>query len=159
MKNILTPKVVIASLVIAGILLCASLVYILVTRPAAHAGAMSGPAAMTLIPGPTSTPPFVPPTLTPLPPTPVPTPTAASGQFAIGVYVQITGTGGDGLRLRSEPGLNSQQLFLGYDSEVFRIVKGPQRVDKYTWWYLTAPYDQTRSGWAAQDYLTVIQSP
>jgi hypothetical protein len=75
------------------------------------------------------------------------------------VYVQITGTGGDGLRLRSGPGLNGAQLFLGYDAEVYQIVDGPIEADGHTWWKLTAPYDATRTGWAVQDFLTVIPSP
>jgi hypothetical protein len=81
------------------------------------------------------------------------------GAFGLGVYVQITGTGGDGLRLRSGPGLNDAQLFLGYDAEVYQIVDGPIQADGHTWWKLTAPYDATRTGWAVQDFLTVIPSP
>ena len=81
------------------------------------------------------------------------------GAFALGVYVQISGTEGQGLHLRAQPGLDSSPLDLGYDSEVFQITGGPQQADGYTWWYLTAPYDQSRSGWAVQDYLSVIPSP
>ena len=72
-------------------------------------------------------------------------------------YVQITGTGGDGLRLRSSPGTNEPVLFLGYKSEAFKVTGGPEQVDGYTWWYLTAPYDQNRSGWAAANFLQVVQ--
>ena len=114
---------------------------------------------MTLLPPPTSTPTYAPPSPTPLPPTPTTSPTPAPGQFALGVYVQIAGTGGDGLHVRAQPGLNGSPLFLGYDSEVFQITKGPQKADGYTWWYLTAPYDLARSGWAAQTFLSVLQSP
>ena len=73
------------------------------------------------------------------------------------MYVQIYGTGGDGLRLRSEPGIESSILFLGYESEAFQVTDGPQLVDGYTWWYLTAPYDKERSGWAVADFLRVVQ--
>ncbi|MEW6180050.1 MAG: SH3 domain-containing protein [Chloroflexota bacterium] len=91
------------------------------------------------------------------------TPTATQPPLAItidgigiGVYVQISGTGGDGLRLRREPGINSEVLFLGYESEVFKVVEGPREADGFTWWYLTAPYDEKRSGWAASSFLRVI---
>jgi hypothetical protein len=159
-KQVFNSKVFVASLVIASVLLCASLAYILIARPAAS-GRTLAPAlsALTVIPAPTSTPRTLPPTLTPIPPTGEPTPTPAPGQFAVGIYVQISGTGGDGLRIRSDPGLNAAQLFLGYDSEVFLVTKGPEQADGYTWWYLTASYDAARAGWAAQNYLTVIPSP
>jgi hypothetical protein len=158
-KKVLTPKVVVITLAIAGVLLCATLIYIQVERPAGRAGLMPASAAVTLLPAPTSTPPYIPPSPTPLPPTPTASVTPAPGQFALGVYVQITGTGGDGLHVRSLPGLNAPSLFLGYDSEVFQVTKGPQQADGYTWWYLTAPYDEARSGWAAQNYLSVLGSP
>ncbi|MGC8855692.1 MAG: SH3 domain-containing protein, partial [Anaerolineae bacterium] len=77
----------------------------------------------------------------------------------LGSFVQISGTEGEGLRLRSAPGLSSDQLFLGYDSEVFEVRDGPRQADGYIWWYLVAPYDETRAGWAAADYLSVVPSP
>ncbi len=87
------------------------------------------------------------------------TPTAPAGTIAVGVYVQITGTGGDGLRLRSVPGLTSELLFLGEDAEVFLVRDGPQEANGYTWWYLVAPYDESRAGWAASNFLTVVPPP
>jgi hypothetical protein len=94
--------------------------------------------------------------------TPTPTPTISGvviDGIGLGVYVQISGTGGDGLRLRSSPGVDSPTLFLGNESEAFKVTDGPQMVDGYTWWFLTAPYDENRSGWAVSDYLSVVQLP
>lgn len=73
--------------------------------------------------------------------------------------MQIVGTGGDGLRLRTEPGLDSQVRLLGAEAEVFQIREGPQDVAGYTWWYLVAPYDESRQGWAVSNYLALIQNP
>jgi hypothetical protein len=159
MKNILSGKVLIAMLVIAAVLLCGSLAYILLMRPAAisRAGLAAATSALTIIPAPSSTPHPLPPTLTPLPPTPAPSSTPAAGQIAIGVYVQPS-TGGQGLRVRTSPGLSSD-FFSAFDSEVFLVTKGPEQADGYTWWYLTASYDAARAGWAAQDFLAVIPSP
>ncbi len=113
-------------------------------------------AEITLIPGPTSTPRIVPtPTLDPAMATATPIP----GEIAIYGYVQISGTGGDGLRVRSEPGLAGEQLFLGFDTELFQVTDGPVESDGYTWWYLLAPYDPTRSGWAVADFLEVVETP
>ena len=159
MKNILTGKVLIAMFVTAALLLCGSLAYILVMRPAAASSPNLGAAtsALTIIPAPSSTPLPLPPTLTPLPPTPEPSSTPAPGEIAIGVYVQPT-TGGVGLRVHTQPGLEAD-FFSAFDSEVFLVTKGPEMADGYTWWYLTASYDASRSGWAAQDFLKAIPNP
>jgi hypothetical protein len=53
----------------------------------------------------------------------------------------------------------SSGFFSAFDSEVFLVTKGPEQADGYTWWYLTASYDTSRAGWAAQDFLAVIPSP
>lgn len=160
MKNILDKKVLIAALVIASGLLCASLVYILVMRPAAPApDLMPVSAVLTVIPAPTSTPRTLPPTLTPIPSTPPIPPTLAPGQVGIGVYVQPA-TGGDGLRIHTDPSLSAGLAFPNpaFDSEVFLVTQGPEYADGYTWWYLTASYDTSRAGWAVQDFLKVIPS-
>lgn len=106
-----------------------------------------------------------PPTITPTQ-LPSPTPDAlatqqaleASGKIYVGGYAQITGTGGDGLRLRAGPGLSQPLLFLGYDAEVFEVRDGPEDADGLSWWYLVSPYDDARSGWAAADYLSAVTS-
>jgi hypothetical protein len=158
MKNILSGKVLIAMVVIAAVLLCGSLAYILLMRPAtSKSNLTAATSALTIIPAASSTPRPLPPTLTPLPPTPLPSSTPAPGQVAIGVYVQPS-TGGQGLRVHTEPGL-SAPFFSAFDSEVFLVTKGPQQADGYTWWYLSASYDASRAGWAAQDFLAVIPSP
>ncbi len=77
----------------------------------------------------------------------------------MGAYVQITGTGGDGLRVRAEAGLKGAVRFIALEAEVFQVTDGPQEADGYTWWYLVAPADESRQGWAASNYLTVVQSP
>lgn len=107
---------------------------------------------------------------TPLPPTPTPTttpegqdgaipPSPPPGDIFTGISVQISGTGGDGLRLRTEPGLKGEIKYLGLEGEIFQVEDGPQMVDGYTWWFLVAPYDETVRGWAVSNYLRVIESP
>lgn len=114
-------------------------------------------AALTWIPGPSNTPaPSA---------TPVPTSTATavfvpppSGELGIGSFVQIVGTGGTGLNIRSAPGLSSDIQFLAYDAEVFEVREGPQDASGLTWWFLVTPVDEGRAGWAAADYLEVVPS-
>jgi hypothetical protein len=105
------------------------------------------------------------PTLTPLPsPTPYYTPTPTerpglpppSGGIQIGSFVQIAGTDGVGLRIRAGAGLNYDSKFLGMDAEVFEVKDGPVEVDGITWWNLVAPYDENRAGWAAANYLQIV---
>lgn len=160
MKTILDGKVFIAAIIIASVLLCGSILYFLIARPVVPDTGSENPAsaALTVIPAPTGTPRTLPPTLTPIPPTSTLPPTPAAGDFGIGAYVQVN-TGGDALRIRSEPGLNFDPLFLAFDAEVFLITEGPRQADGYTWWFLTASYDNARAGWAVQDFLTVIPSP
>lgn len=115
--------------------------------------------AMTVIPGPTSTATIPTPTAVLDTATPAPTDTPLPGTITLNAYVQISGTGGEGLRLRASPSLNSDPLFLGYDSEVYKVTDGPTQADGYTWWLLTAPYDPNRTGWAASNYLEYVPSP
>jgi hypothetical protein len=104
---------------------------------------------------------------TPIMPTSTPAETLSSefppspqpGELAVGNSVQISGTGGDGLRLRSSPGLEGEVLFLAYEGEVFQVLDGPQEVDGYIWWYLSAPYDEKVKGWAVSNFVMVLQIP
>jgi hypothetical protein len=139
--------------VVAGCLLLTTLLSIgwFARRPSEKLGFV--PADLTIIAPSTAT-------LTPaLTPTPGGTATVAPGQIGIGGYVQITGTQGAGLRIRSAPGQSSDTVFVGEESETFRVKDGPQQVDGYTWWYIVAPYDTQRAGWAASDFLAAVASP
>jgi hypothetical protein len=88
-----------------------------------------------------------------------PVPTLASGNIDLNSLVQVTGTGGDGLRLRDHPGINSTIRIVASEAEVFKVDDGPISADGYTWWHLVGPYDETRQGWAVANYLGVLQSP
>ncbi len=147
---------VIVAAVALVILLCAIsaiLVYLISTPPA---GAASPTAEITVIAAPTSTPGVVETAFAAGSPTPR---SLIVGGIGVGMYVQITGTEGDGLRLRSGPGTDSPPRFLGRESEVFLVKDGPKDASGYTWWYLVAPYDQNRSGWAAANFLKVVAEP
>ena len=153
-RQLLNRWVILGTLAIAGVLtlITALAIGLLSAPPSSEVG--FAPADVTVIAVPTSTfsgPPT--PTIDPFA-----TPTNPSG-IAIGNYVQITGTQGEGLRIRSEPGLNGNPEFIGFDSEVFLVQDGPREVDGYVWWYLVAPYDETRVGWAAPDILSYNAEP
>jgi hypothetical protein len=112
--------------------------------------------------------PYISPTPLPATPTPLVTqqaqdgsvpPSPPPGDISKDISVQISGTGGDGLRLRTEPGLKGEIKYLGLEGEIFLVDDGPQMVDGYTWWFLVAPYDTAVRGWAVSNYLKVVQSP
>lgn len=140
-------------LIIAGCLLVVTLVSIgwFARRPSEQAGFV--PADLTIIAPSTSTATAAP------TPTPAGTATVPAGQIGVGGYVQITGTQGAGLRIRSAAGQSSDTVFLGEESETFQVKDGPKQADGYTWWYIVAPYDSQRAGWAAADFLAPVAPP
>lgn len=157
LRRLLTPIVVSSSLGFACLLTLIALAWFGFTPSPPRADLGFVPAQLTMIPASTSTPLATPtPTLDPLQ---LGTPTLPADVIVVGSYVQISGTGGDGLRLRSAPGLTSEQLFLGEDAEVFQVRDGPQEANGYIWWYIVAPYDESRAGWAAANFLAVVPPP
>jgi hypothetical protein len=155
-KQYLNRSVVLGAIGFAAGLIIVTLIFIGWTSPRFALDVGFAPADLTMIPAPTHTPNVTPiPTVDPS----LVTPTLAPNELGIGGYVQISGTEGEGLRIRSVPGLTGETIFFGEESEVFLVRDGPQTIDGYTWWYLVAPYDETRAGWAAADFLAVVPSP
>lgn len=156
-SSILTPRVAGGAIIIAALALILTFSWMVWSAPPPASGDVMM-ALLTVIPAPSATPlpPFTP-TIDPNAPTP--TPALTDGQITVGSYVQIKGTEGQGLRIRTTPGLTSEQLFSGYDAEVFLVKDGPRQADGYTWYYLVAPYDNTRAGWAVSDFFDIIPPP
>jgi len=90
---------------------------------------------------------------------PSPGGTPAAAAIHIGDTVQINGTSGEGLRIRSAPGIENNQLFIANEAEVFQVKDGPVSSGDYAWWYIVSPKDTGRFGWAAANYLMVISKP
>jgi hypothetical protein len=79
------------------------------------------------------------------------------GGVSVGKYVQIKGTGGVGLNVRGMAGKDTSAIFIADESEVFLVIGGPDLKDDIIWWQIAAPYEDARQGWAAADYLSVIE--
>ena len=153
-RQLFNKWVILGALLLAGLLLLITVISIGWTNSPQSPDVGFAPADLTVIVAPTATP-NVTPTATIDPFAPSPTPTG----LAVGSYAQISGTDGQGLRIRSEPGLTGNPVFLGLDSEVFVVQDGPREADGYVWWYIVAPYDDARAGWAAANFLTYIPAP
>ena len=137
-------------------LLCAVYVFLSINGLAYKESVTNTPRAqITLIPG-GSIPTMDLALITLATPTSTLDPQSQAGSIATGMYVQISGTGDTGLRIRSNPGTSSETKFVANESEVFMVIGGPVIQDEYTWWQLSAPYDDSRQGWAAQNYLQII---
>ncbi|MCP4138942.1 MAG: hypothetical protein GY755_01390 [Chloroflexi bacterium] len=155
-KTVINRWVILGAFATAGFLLLLSFILGLGFTAPIEDSANWQLAALTVIPGPTSTPRVAPvPTHDPALGTATPLP----GELALNGFAQISGTDGEGLRLRQNPGLEGEALFLGYDTEVFGILDGPVEKDGYIWWFLSAPYDDARAGWAVSDFLEAIPAP
>jgi hypothetical protein len=153
-RSLLSCWTILGALAVAGCLLVSTLIIIGWTTPRLSPDVGFAPADVTLIPPPTHTP-NVTPTPT-LDPNQTPRPRRHDQHWRI---VQISGTGGDGLRIRRSPGLNTETAFRGEEAEVFSVLEGPQDADGHVWWYVVAHYDETRAGWAAADFLAVVPPP
>ena len=159
LRSLFNLKVLFGAILVAAVLLAVLLIFVFNARTAKPLSA-SATAVLYVIAAPSATP------LIPLASaTPSPTPASTqpepwqNGLLGIGSYAQITGTGGDGLRLRAEPGLSGTVRFLAIDGEIFQALDGPRELDGYTWWLLQAPYDPNVQGWAVEDFLVVVQNP
>jgi hypothetical protein len=82
-----------------------------------------------------------------------------SGDIVIGDYVQVSGTGGDGLRLHNSAGVSSEVRYIAIEAEVFIVKDGPIDVDGYLWWLLQDPYTDNAVGWGVGNYLVIVQNP
>jgi len=139
--------------VLGGIFLCVlAAVLFFIVRPANSVKAVPT-AQLVVIPLPENTPT---PDISQLP-TAIPTEIQiGNGDIRLGAFVQVFNTSGSGLQIRSGAGVQNPPNFIALDAEVFEVKDGPVDADGYTWWFLAAPYDDSRSGWAASAYLEVI---
>lgn len=154
---VLSPWVIVGSVLLALVLCGVTFSFLWFTRPG-PAAVVPATAVLSVVQAPTFTPIQATATTAPTvtPPSSVP-PSPPPGVIQVGDKVQISGTSGDGLRLRSEAGLKGQVRLLGAEAEVFVVKDGPKEADGFTWWFLEGLYDAKRSGWGVSNYLAVVQ--
>lgn len=82
-------------------------------------------------------------------------PTSIPGVFSIDMQVRVSNTGGDGLKVHSEPAIESDTLTIASENSVWIIIEGPILKDGRIWWKILSESSQI-SGWAVQDYLNTV---
>jgi len=159
LRTLLNIKVILGAIVFA-IGVFAVLVGILWTSKTKSITQVPATAILNIIEAPTETPlgHITTPTaaLTPTSSQEIPPP---SSDIAIGNYVQVTGTGGEGLRLHNTAGVASKVNHIAIDAELFLVKDGPIDADGYIWWELQDPYTENAVGWGVGNYLKVVQNP
>jgi len=72
-------------------------------------------------------------------------------EIELGIKVEVVGTGIDGLRFRSGPGLRYVTLKIIPDGEILTVLEGPEEANGYRWWRLQ---DKTGTiGWGVDNWL------
>ncbi len=77
----------------------------------------------------------------------------------IGGYVQVAGTGVQGLSLRQGPGANYARMDVAAEGEIFVVVEGPQTTAGAPWWRIRDPDNEARVWWAIGNYLQPVVHP
>jgi hypothetical protein len=155
----LNLKVLLAA-VVFGLGLVAVLMVIIFSAKSGNIAQAPATAIVKIVQAPTQTLPGMTITLTPtLAPTASPSTPTPSGDIAIGNYVQVSGTGGDGLRLHNNANVGSKVNYVAIDAEVFIVMDGPIEADGYIWWELQDPVSKNAVGWGVANYLSVVQNP
>lgn len=155
MKKILNPWIIGGTVLTASILLLVAF-FASGGLTRSEEEPYQGGAELMIIPMPTATP-TLPPTMTPIL---LPTPTTQTDDgIQPGGNVRISGTEGEGLRLRVDPSLEAEIIYLGLEGEIFLVREGPVDADGYLWWELEAPLNASRRGWAVSNFLQQVQGP
>lgn len=82
-------------------------------------------------------------------------PATAPEEIAVDVTVEVADTGGDGLNMRSGPGLNFDPVELLPEGTQLVVLDGPEEVDGYTWWRVRKASDETE-GWVVAQFVRPV---
>lgn len=78
----------------------------------------------------------------------------------LGATIAVSGVDDQQLNVRDIAGVTgSSILFRADEGEQFLIVDGPRQADGFTWWQIQDVSNNSRTGWAVSNYLTVVSLP
>ena len=75
---------------------------------------------------------------------------------SVGGFVEVSGAGAVGIRLRTGPGLKYVTTKIVDEGTRFTVLEGPEKADDLQWWRLRSK--EGTIGWAAGDYLKPVSS-
>lgn len=81
-------------------------------------------------------------------------PGARAEDIAVGSAVAVTGTGGDGLNVRSTPATNGAVIGVEAEGAQGNVLEGPIAADGYSWWRVQ--WTDGLAGWSVSRYLAVV---
>lgn len=88
---------------------------------------------------------------------PPPAITRTPESVSVGKIVTVIDVGDQQLNVRDVPGvMGSSVIFRSPEGTRFMVTEGPHLVDGLTWWRIQDPSDNSRTGWAASNYLQVV---
>jgi Bacterial SH3 domain len=90
--------------------------------------------------------------------TPEPTPTAQESAIKAS-YVQVANTGGDGVRLRSNPQTNTSSVRTLPEGTVVQVIGPDQTNADGTWAYVRTLDENSDTGWISRKYLAPAPAP
>jgi hypothetical protein len=79
--------------------------------------------------------------------------TAIPGVFAQNMQVRVSNTDGEGLKVHSEPDIESDTLTIAAEDSLWIIIDGPVISESRIWWKIQSQESEIE-GWAVQDYLS-----
>jgi len=75
------------------------------------------------------------------------------GVIALGMNIKVSGTGNEGLRMRSGAGIDQQTMYVAQEGETFQIIDGPKVIESLIWWKIQSLNEPAKTGWSVQDYM------
>ena len=79
--------------------------------------------------------------------------TSIPGVIALGMEIEVIGTGNEGLRIHQKAGIDQPTLSLAQEGEKFKIIDGPVVLDSLIWWKIESTNNPAITGWSVQDYM------
>jgi chitodextrinase len=81
----------------------------------------------------------------------------SSTKFSINDRVEVFGTGGSGINVRSCAGTSCSILGTQAESNQGTVIGGPTAADGFWWWQID--YDSAPDGWSVEDFLKKVTMP
>ena len=77
-------------------------------------------------------------------------------ELRVGATVEIIDVGTAGLNVREGAGTSFPVLFIAPEGGRFEVIDGPETTGDLTWWQLRGVSNPDQTGWAVQEYLSVV---